>query len=82
MIKIKKSKAGYRCQYLGKNGEILSTSKVLSSKANAWKNIRAMMNLMHNRRKLVEDENGQKWIVFLSGKRKSPSGKPDILLKK
>ena len=45
MIYIKKSKAGWRVQYTGKNGEILAVSEVLTSKQNAWKNVRAMLEL-------------------------------------
>lgn len=65
MIKIKKSKAGWRCQYLGKNSEILSTSEVLSSKANAWKNIRAICKMFNSGVVNVLDEDGIKYAVMI-----------------
>lgn len=65
MIKIKKSKAGWRCQYLGKNSEILAVSEVLSSKANAWKNIRAICKMFNSGVVNVLDEDGIKYAVMI-----------------
>lgn len=44
-IIIKKSKSGFRVRYVGNNNEILATSEVLTSKANAIKNAKAMGRL-------------------------------------
>lgn len=65
MIHILKSKSGYRVRYSGKNGEPLAVSEVLESKANAWKNVRAMMKVFNNPRIDVIDEYGQGWSVWL-----------------
>lgn len=65
MIKIKKSKSGYRCQYLSKNGEILAVSEVLNSKANAWKNIRAICKMFNSGVVNVLDEDGVKYAVMI-----------------
>lgn len=45
MIKIKKSKAGWRVQYVGKNGEILAVSEVLETRGAARNNIKATAKL-------------------------------------
>ncbi len=72
MIKIKKSKSGFRVQYLGRNSEILAVSEVLSSKANAWKNVKAMMKLFRQDKGVVEDDKGQIWYI-LDGEKIKPN---------
>jgi uncharacterized protein YegP (UPF0339 family) len=64
MIHILKSRSGYRVRYSGKNGEPLAVSEVLTSKANAWKNVRAMMKLFDRIAVRVIDEKGDNWIVY------------------
>jgi uncharacterized protein YegP (UPF0339 family) len=61
MIHILKSKSGYRVRYSGKNGEPLAVSEVLESKANAWKNVRAMMKLFTQSVVTVIDNNGDEY---------------------
>lgn len=43
MVHICKSDTGFLVATIGKNGEPLSVSEVLTSKANCWKNIRSQM---------------------------------------
>ena len=69
MISILKSKSGYRVRYSAKNGEPLAVSEVLTSKANAWKNVRAMMKLFNKARVVVTDETGQQWSFWLLNKK-------------
>lgn len=45
-ISIVKVKTGYRVKYYAANGELLAMSEVLETKANANKNIRAIMKLI------------------------------------
>lgn len=63
MIHILKSKSGWRVRYSAKNGEILAVSEVLTSKANAWKNVRAMMLLVETGDVILKDELGDQYIV-------------------
>jgi uncharacterized protein YegP (UPF0339 family) len=61
MIQILKSKSGYRVRYSGKNGEPLAVSEVLTSKANAWKNVKSMMKLFTQSVVTVIDNNGDEY---------------------
>lgn len=66
MIHILKSKSGYRVRYTGKNGEILAVSEVLTSKQNAWKNVRATMKLFGNTGVVVIDTDGYYYTAMIN----------------
>ncbi len=62
----------FKVRYVGKNGEIIATSELLSTKYNCKKNIKAIINMVDNGGKipekinniLVVDKTGKKVLKF------------------
>jgi len=68
---IKKAKGGYRVYVTGSNNEILSTSEVLKTKANAFKNIGAQQKAFDSTSATVvlDETNNTKYLVYASGRK-------------
>lgn len=64
ILKSRSKKQPFKVRYIGKNGEILATSELLTSKWNCKKNIRAMINLIGHGGMGVVDKAGKKEARF------------------
>jgi hypothetical protein len=64
---ITKVKTGFRVKYYGKNGEMISNSEVLKTRANCNKNIVAHIRLSHGRfMNVIDNSQGkEKKLVYL-----------------
>lgn len=71
MIHICKSDTGFLVATIGKNGEPLSVSEVLTSKANCWKNIRAQTDNFNSDKYdgiIVQDDTLKKSVTYVYSK--------------
>lgn len=68
ILKSRSKKHPFKVSYIGKNGEILSTSELLTTKWNCKKNIRAMINLIGHGGEIPERIGGM-MVVDATGKK-------------